>query len=560
MGFPEAFIGLIFDLIGNNWYSVLINGQPNGFFKSSRGVKQGDPLSPTLFILAVEALSRGLNSLHTNLYLCSFGMPKWSPKINHLSYADDTIIFCSSNETSLRLVMEVLKAYESSSGQLVNKAKSAIYLHHLTDNEVINKVERITGIPRQCFPMTYLGCPIFYARRRGDYYQGLITKVKDKLQSWKGKLLSVGGRVVLIANVLTKPSLWSAFISQKYCKKLNAVIVPWKGGSHMWRKMLECRDLIEHQIYWKLRMGSALFWFDNWTEMGALNFQVPVDFGIDEDIHNVNDMVENGMWNVDKMFESLPEGLAHHIAQNIRPPTESSQLDTPFWMFETRGHFTVKSAWDYVSSTVQALVQLKKPGLRVPQKWLDLLTMMEQYTPRLKYDKVLWEFPSRGWIKVNTDRACRGNPGRISIGFCIRDEVGDLIYAEGREIYEGTNNESEAVAIVEALKMCKNLNYFQIWLQTDSMLLKNIIEESWKPPWYVTEHVEEILRLKEQSIIKVTHIFKEGNTLVDRLANYALDEGNTECHGFWDMDSIGRRIINEDKMQCPYIRVKVARN
>ncbi|XP_075079959.1 uncharacterized protein LOC142165266 [Nicotiana tabacum] len=184
---------------------------------------------------------------------------------------------------------------------------------------------------------------------------------------------------------------------------------------------------------------------------------------------------------------------------------------------------------------------------------------MEQYTPRLKNDKVLWEFPSRGWIKVNTDGACRGNPGRSSIGFCIRDEAGDLIYAEGREISEGTNNESEVVAIVEALKMCKNLNYCRIWLQTDSMLLKNIIEESWKPPWYITEHVEEILRLKEQNTIKVTHIFREGNTLADHLANYALDEGNTECHGFWDLDSKGRRIINEDKMQCPYIKVKVAR-
>ncbi|XP_075097862.1 uncharacterized protein LOC142175181 [Nicotiana tabacum] len=185
-----------------------------------------------------------------------------------------------------------------------------------------------------------------------------------------------------------------------------------------------------------------------------------------------------------------------------------------------------------VSSTVQALVQLKKPGLRVPHKWLDLLTMIEQYTPRLKYDKVLWEFPSRGWIKVNTDGACRGNPGRSSIGFCIRDEVGDLIYAEGREISGETNNEAETVAIVEALKMCKNLNYFKIWLQTDSKLLKNIIEESWKPPWYITKHVEDILRLKEQSIIKVTHIFREWNTLADHFANYALDEGNTECHGF----------------------------
>ncbi|XP_070002802.1 uncharacterized protein [Nicotiana sylvestris] len=328
MGFPKAFIGLIFDLIGNNWYSILINGQPNGFFKSLRGFKQGDPLLPTLFILAAEALSRGLNSLHTNLYFCRFGIPKWSPKINHLSYTDDTIIFCLSDETSLRLVMEVLKAYESSSGQLVNKAKSAIYLHHLMDNENSN----VGGSTRHWASWTNL-CMHFEEGGIGFRSLHDVSKALFCKLWW---------------NFRTKPTLWSAFISQKYCKKLNAVIVPWKHGSHVWRKILECRELIEHQIYWKLRMGSAQFWFDDWTEMGALYFQVPAEFGIDEDIHNVNDLVENGMLNVDKMFESLPEDLAHHIVQNIRPPTESSQLDTPFWMLETRGYFIVKSTWDYL--------------------------------------------------------------------------------------------------------------------------------------------------------------------------------------------------------------------
>nr|XP_016473115.1 PREDICTED: uncharacterized protein LOC107795061 [Nicotiana tabacum] len=93
MGFYERFIGIVYGIVANNWYSVLINGQPYGFFKSTRGIKQSYPLSPTLFILAAEALSRGLNSLHLNLYLCGFGLPKWSPRINHLAYADNTIIF-----------------------------------------------------------------------------------------------------------------------------------------------------------------------------------------------------------------------------------------------------------------------------------------------------------------------------------------------------------------------------------------------------------------------------------------------------------------------------------
>ncbi|XP_019240885.1 PREDICTED: uncharacterized protein LOC109220870 [Nicotiana attenuata] len=708
LGFSEAFIGMIFDLVSNNWYSILINGQPNGFFKSSRGVKQGDPLSPTLFILAAEALSRGLNSLHSSLYFCGFGLPKWSPKINHLSYADDTIIFSSSDDTSLRLVMEILHAYEAASGQLVNKAKSAIYMHHLTDSTVVSKVESITGIGKQEFPFTYLGCPIFYARRRMDYYEGLISKVMDKLQSWKGKLLSVGGRAVLITNVLqsmpvhllsavnppnyvinrlhkifarffwnsnvggvsrhwalwanlcmpyeeggigfrslhdvskalfcklwwnfrTKPSLWSSFMSQKYYKKLNAVIVPWREGSH--------------------------------TELGALYFLLPPNFAIDENIQNVNDLMQEGRWNVERIHEILPPDLAQHIVQNIKPPMDHNELDKPFWMLETRGNFSVKSAWEYlrrrnnpsiaykmfwvkglpfkisffiwkvwkaklplddfmrrlgyfmpskcwccadpkeeslghlfftsnaarivwryflrragiavegislhqaitkcwmakviprlkpimqalpacivwelwkrrnslkygtavsvsrviyqVSSTLQNLVQSRKPGLQVPHNWSELLQMLEQYTPTLKHEKVIWEFPQVGWIKVNTDGACRGNPGRSSIGFCLRDEAGELKYAQGKEIREGTNTEAEAAAILEALRMCRAMNFSQVWLQTDSLLLKNIIEGLWKPPWCIVDQIEEILRLKGEFNFRISHTFREGNQVKESTA------------------------------------------
>lgn len=63
MGFSELFIDLVWRLISNNWYSILINSQEHGFFHSTRGVKQGDLLSPTLFILLVEVLKRSLNTL-----------------------------------------------------------------------------------------------------------------------------------------------------------------------------------------------------------------------------------------------------------------------------------------------------------------------------------------------------------------------------------------------------------------------------------------------------------------------------------------------------------------
>lgn len=106
-----------------------------------------------------------------------------------------------------------------------------------------------------------------------------------------------------------------------------------------------------------------------------------------------------------------------------------------------------------------------------------MLQLMENYTPRLKVDKVIWKFSSRGWIKINTNGAANSNPGMSSFGFCLRDEYGDIIYARGKEIHEGTNTVAEAMAIQEALRYCINHDLANIWIQTDSMLLKMSLME-----------------------------------------------------------------------------------
>lgn len=98
--------------------------------------------------------------------------------------------------------------------------------------------------------------------------------------------------------------------------------------------------------------------------------------------------------------------------------------------------------------------------------------MLEMYTPKLKFTKVLWDFPTPGWIKVNTDEASKGNPGRSLIGFVLRYKAGDVRFALGREIQEVTNTEAGAVAILVALRYCVQHRYTHIILQTDSMLIK----------------------------------------------------------------------------------------
>ena len=104
-GFGEWWIDMTWRLVSNVWFSILFNGASIGFFKSMRGVRQGNPLSLALFIIGVEVLSRSLNKLLENQNFKCFSVLRGFPKITHLSYADDVLIISSACSTSLQCVM-----------------------------------------------------------------------------------------------------------------------------------------------------------------------------------------------------------------------------------------------------------------------------------------------------------------------------------------------------------------------------------------------------------------------------------------------------------------------
>ncbi|KAL0289405.1 UNVERIFIED_CONTAM: hypothetical protein Scaly_2703800 [Sesamum calycinum] len=106
------------------WFTVLVNGETAGFFKSTRGLRQGNTISPALFIIAAEALSKGIDHLfngNPDMYF----QAKCEVKISHLSYADDVIIFTNCKEAGLLRLMNFLRKFEEQSGQQINQAKSA---------------------------------------------------------------------------------------------------------------------------------------------------------------------------------------------------------------------------------------------------------------------------------------------------------------------------------------------------------------------------------------------------------------------------------------------------
>lgn len=111
-----------------------MNGMYRGFFKSQHGLQQGNPLSPYLFILMEEILSRLLERNFEEGMIGNFYHLGGTLLVSYLLYTDDLLVFANREMRSLKMLLKTLDLYESCSGQLINKEKSVIFLSNKINN------------------------------------------------------------------------------------------------------------------------------------------------------------------------------------------------------------------------------------------------------------------------------------------------------------------------------------------------------------------------------------------------------------------------------------------
>ena len=186
-----------------NFFSILMEDGSTPFFKSSRGLRQEDPLSPSLFVLAEEVLSRGVMKLLSNRMVMPYFVSQKCPVISHSLFADDTIIFLNGRKSSIICMMNFLKRYQEASGQKINCNKSSFLVLEKCPIGRRVMLNRITGVSRGSLPFTYLECPIFKGIYKQIYFEDLVRKIQSKIARWYSRLLSPGGRLILIKHVVT---------------------------------------------------------------------------------------------------------------------------------------------------------------------------------------------------------------------------------------------------------------------------------------------------------------------------------------------------------------------
>ncbi|GKB76698.1 RNA-directed DNA polymerase, eukaryota [Tanacetum coccineum] len=190
--------------------SVLINGSPSEEFAFYRGLKQGDPLAPFLFILIMESLhlsfSRTVSiGLFTGLWLTD------SMTISHLFYADDAVFIEEWSDSNMENIVKILNCFFLASGLKINMQKSHIMGVGVAD-VLIQQVASSIGCAIMKTPFRYLGVLVGNNTLRCSAWTDTIHKLRSRLSKWKVKTLSVGGRLTLLKSVLGASPIYNLSI------------------------------------------------------------------------------------------------------------------------------------------------------------------------------------------------------------------------------------------------------------------------------------------------------------------------------------------------------------
>ncbi|XP_020245193.1 uncharacterized protein LOC109823321 [Asparagus officinalis] len=293
LGFPEKMINWIMVCISSPKFSISLNGTLHGYFKGKRGLRQGDPLSPYLFILGMEYLSRSLDMLQEDR---SFKYhPRCSElKITHLIFADDLLLLSKGDLLSVRKLFKCFKDFSDVSGLQANHEKSRIFYGGV-DEEFKSTITTFLGFPEgrlEIIKSIALGIQIYWQSNyllprkvlqkiddmsRDSLWGKYDQAHKNPLVSWDKVCLNKrnGGLGIFSAaiwnmaatlNILwnihvKKENLWIKWIHGTYLKH-NADI--WQiqaknGDSWMWKQILKVRDKALVSYGGTDCLGSALF-------------------------------------------------------------------------------------------------------------------------------------------------------------------------------------------------------------------------------------------------------------------------------------------------------------
>ncbi|XP_057420539.1 uncharacterized protein LOC130714634 [Lotus japonicus] len=202
-GFPDSICRLIMCCVSSAKLALLWNGTRLPWFSPVRGLRQGDPMSPYLFVMCMEKLSvRIQNTVDASLWQ-PITLSRGGPPLSHIFFADDVMLFCKATTTQVELVADILDSFGAASGLVVSAAKSKALCSKGVPAATRNSIANVCPIRVVRNLGKYLGFPMASGRVSHGSFNFIIDQISRRLAGWKCRLLNTAGRVCLARAVIT---------------------------------------------------------------------------------------------------------------------------------------------------------------------------------------------------------------------------------------------------------------------------------------------------------------------------------------------------------------------
>ncbi|WVZ96489.1 hypothetical protein U9M48_042121 [Paspalum notatum var. saurae] len=338
---------------------IKVNDQLGNYFQTKKGLRQGDPMSSILFNIVVDMLAILVARAKEDGQIKGVVPHLVDDGLSILQYADDTIIFMDHDIEQGKNMKLLLCVFEQLSGLKINFHKSKIFCFGKAKDCKIQYYQ-LFGCKIGTYPFCYLGIPMHFRKLNNKDWKHIEDRFEKKLRGWKGKLLSVGGRLVLINPVLSslplsrfywqndehkkkyrllkwttlcqpkdmgglgiqnldiqskcllskwlfkllnEDGLWQNLLRNKYrTNKTLSQVTKKAGDSHFWMGLMGIKDQFLDLGSFKQNSGTQIrFWEDVWLGNQSLKYLYPNLFNI-----------------VRKKHATVAEGLQKHSSFSVK--------------------------------------------------------------------------------------------------------------------------------------------------------------------------------------------------------------------------------------------------